>query len=124
MKILTVRQPWASAIMQLKKDVENRVWTTNYRGIIYIHAGYYKPTELDFAELLKIVSPSEISNINWITGAILGHVTLTNIIRNSQSKWALPNQYHWLLSEPILLDKPIYCKGQLGLWNFSLPSDF
>jgi hypothetical protein len=39
MKVLTVRQPWASLIVSGIKDVENRSKATNYRGRIGIHAG-------------------------------------------------------------------------------------
>ena len=37
--VLTVRQPWASAIFVAGKDVENRKWSTNYRSRLWIHAG-------------------------------------------------------------------------------------
>lgn len=30
------------------------------------------------------------------------------------------NRFGWLLSDPVLFDEPIPCKGQLGLWNFDL----
>ena len=36
---LTVKQPWASAIIYGDKDIENRVWRTGYRGRLLIHAG-------------------------------------------------------------------------------------
>ncbi len=38
-KALTVRQPWASLIIAGYKDVENRSWTTSYRGRLAVHAG-------------------------------------------------------------------------------------
>ena len=38
-RILTVRQPWATAIIRYGKDVENRTWMTDYRGRVWIHAG-------------------------------------------------------------------------------------
>jgi hypothetical protein len=38
MKILSVRQPWASLIVNGFKDVENRTWPTRYRGRILVHA--------------------------------------------------------------------------------------
>ena len=38
MKALSVRQPWAWAIAAAGKDVENRTWRTDYRGLIAIHA--------------------------------------------------------------------------------------
>ena len=38
MKILTVRQPWASPIVAGLRDVENRSWRTKYHGRLGIHA--------------------------------------------------------------------------------------
>lgn len=35
---LTIRQPWAWLIVNGIKDVENRTWKTNRRGMFYIHA--------------------------------------------------------------------------------------
>ena len=35
---LSLRQPWASALFLLGKDVENRTWFTTYRGPLLIHA--------------------------------------------------------------------------------------
>ena len=38
MKALSVRQPWAWAIIYAGKDVENRTWPTRYRGFVIVHA--------------------------------------------------------------------------------------
>ena len=35
---LSVRQPWAWALLFGGKDVENRTWSTRHRGRIWIHA--------------------------------------------------------------------------------------
>lgn len=39
MKALTICQPYAHLIIQGRKTCENRTWPTNYRGLMYIHAG-------------------------------------------------------------------------------------
>ena len=39
MKVLTVQQPWAWAIIHGGKDVENRTQAWSYRGPLAIHAG-------------------------------------------------------------------------------------
>ena len=36
-KVLSVKNLYACLIIQGGKDVENRTWTTDYRGRIYIH---------------------------------------------------------------------------------------
>ena len=39
MKVLTIKQPWATLIMQGNKRFEFRSWQTKYRGDLLIHAG-------------------------------------------------------------------------------------
>ena len=39
MKALSIKQPWAWAIIHAGKNVENRTWATSYRGPLLIHAG-------------------------------------------------------------------------------------
>ena len=39
MKVLTLKQPWASFVMQGDKKYEFRSWKTKYRGELLIHAG-------------------------------------------------------------------------------------
>ena len=38
MKVLTIKQPWATLIMQKDKRFEFRSWQTKYRGDLLIHA--------------------------------------------------------------------------------------
>lgn len=39
MKVITIREPWASLIGVKIKKIETRSWYTKYRGELYIHAG-------------------------------------------------------------------------------------
>ena len=39
MKVITLKQPWATLIAEGIKKYEFRSWKTNYRGKILIHAG-------------------------------------------------------------------------------------
>jgi hypothetical protein len=65
MKALSIRQPWAWAIVSGLKTIENRSWQTNYRGPLLIHAaksradlrlvlpdGTAVPPELDYGCLI------------------------------------------------------------------------
>jgi hypothetical protein len=38
MRALTVKQPWAWAILHAGKDIENRGWRTHYKGPLVIHS--------------------------------------------------------------------------------------
>jgi hypothetical protein len=106
LRALSVRQPWAQAILHLGKDVENRPWRTHFRGRILIQAAL--KIELDEALKLKL-KPDELS-----TGEIVGSVEIVDCVRNSKSKWAIRGQWHWILKNPRYLAKPIPFKGALG----------
>jgi len=48
---LSIRQPWAWLIVNGWKDIENREWSTRFRGRLLIHAG--KQIESDAVEALR-----------------------------------------------------------------------
>ena len=72
MKVLTIKQPWASLIIEGKKTYEFRSWKTNYRGKILIHAGL--SLEKDMQERFKDY------NLNYIKGAIIGEAEIVDCI--------------------------------------------
>jgi hypothetical protein len=125
MRILSVRQPWASAIFRLNKDVENRSWLTSYRGALLIHASLSFDAKYmvsrEFQELMAsspardLVHRVEKSNVT--RGAIIGVVQLDDIVQNSSSTWACENNYHWLISQAREFRKPVPAKGTQGLWK-------
>jgi ASCH domain len=66
MKALSVRQPWASAIIHSTKNIENRGWPINYRGDIVIHAAKTctkKEYQLarEFCQSMGVIIPELIS---------------------------------------------------------------
>ena len=61
MKVLSIKEPFASLIMNKKKRIETRSWKTNYRGEIYIHASKSKMNKdienrTELKELIKDMS--------------------------------------------------------------------
>jgi len=42
LKVLTIREPFATLIKNKVKYIETRSWKTNYRGELYIHSGLAK----------------------------------------------------------------------------------
>lgn len=117
-----MRAPWAQAILDLDKDVENRSWETFYRGEFLIHCGLR--FDGDAAAPLSPLSHSfmqrTFSTHKQEAGAILGAATLVGCVRNSRSKWAQPNSFHFLLSKPRRLDKPLEWRGKLGLFYIAV----
>lgn len=59
---VSVRQPWAWAIVNGFKDVENRAWKTNYRGLVMIHAGKKKAPQDELEFVLEIIGHTHAYN--------------------------------------------------------------
>ena len=120
MKALTVCAGWAELIFhaQHPKDIENRSWATSHRGPLLIHAGKSKK-EIEYARDycdyigVSFAEPS-------IFGAIIGTVDVVGCDRISESRWAVPDHFHWRLKNPRLFPDPIACNGSLSLWTPSI----
>jgi ASCH domain-containing protein len=125
MKALTIKQPWAQLIVEGIKDIENRTWKTNYRGRIYIHAAGKSAEFVDLLDAPKEIylhSASLRDNHEifktYPHGAILGDVDIIDCIQSSISKWALPNNWNWVLANPVKYKEPILnVKGALSFWQ-------
>lgn len=121
MKALVVRQPWAWAIMEGHKSVENRSWRTTYRGPLVIVAGGSRASlnrGTAFCESLGIFVPKDLPR-----SCILGVVTLIDIFETSVVNDSFAEgPWCWMLGNPVRLEYSVpYRKGRLGL--FDLPSE-
>src|ERR1700736_5372588 len=105
-RAISIRQPWAHAILHLGKDVENRRRRTHFRGPILIQVSL----KIEREKALKL----KLAPDNLPTGVIVGSVEIVDCVQNSRSKWAIARQWHWRLRNPRALTKPIPFKGALG----------
>ena len=116
MKALSIRQPWAWLIVNGYKDIENRTWSTDFRGRVYVHAGR-KIISGDFPEQRYYIEQSGIFLPEEPPlGAIVGEVTITDCVDTSSSPWFC-GPYGFLLSSPLAYKDPIPYRGQLGLFQ-------
>lgn len=119
-KCLSVRQPWASLIVSGMKDIENRDWTTHYRGLLLIHAGSrFDPYAFDW--ILPQLTPDErkvfsLKRADYPLGALVGIVRFTDVLTSSESRW-FTGPYGWQFTQARPLPEPIPLKGQLGLFD-------
>lgn len=121
-RALTVLQPWAACIAHLGKTVENRAWTTTYRGPVAIHAGRrYDPSVWEIRRKVGEVLQRG-GNFARVRGAIIALAELIDVHRcdGSCSEWAWPDQWHFVLADTRAIT-PIPCRGALGLWR--VPTD-
>lgn len=130
MKVLTIKQPWATLIMQGDKRFEFRSWQTKYRGDLLIHAG--KGTDKEAMKRLAKYLPDEIP-----LGKILGKVTLVDCIRmcpefkemllkeNSDiyTKSSFSENFGWQVEDVQVFDEPIEAKGHLSLWEYDIDGE-
>lgn len=126
MKALTVKEPWASLIINGYKEYEFRSWKTNYRGRILIHAGL--TLEEDASKNFKDY------NLNYGKGEIIGEATLTDCILVTDkleddlfklnplvyAKSKHSRVYAWKLEDIKVYNRRIPSKGRLGLWNYNI----
>lgn len=129
--VLSVARPWSTWLAAGIKDIENRTWTTNYRGPMWIHAAKsWNDDATDIAE--QILGDWVIEDLRFSvrtddhpTG-ILALVDLTGVcergrdFRNGCAEcgpWAAHGQYHMRIANPRPLTEPIPARGRLGLWR-------
>jgi hypothetical protein len=117
MKCLTVRQPWAAAIMAGRKPVENRTWRTHYRGPLLIHAGKRRSWAGEaFPDGTRVPAQQ-------VFGALLGIIDLVDCVRVEECRdnpWA-SGPWCWVVENPRPFAEPIPYRGRQLL--FDVPDD-
>lgn len=123
MKVITIKEPWATLIKEGYKEYEFRTWKIKYRGDILIHAG--KGIDKKAIERFKHL------NLNYSCGKIIAKATITDCIyvdeefsKKMMKKDPLVyknlvnfNGYGFKLENVIPID-PIEINGKLSLWEY------
>ena len=131
MKVLSIKEPFASLIKNNIKHIETRSWKTNYRGELYIHASFTKIPKAykDNKELMSLVDINDLNYGNIICMCdLVDCVEMTDefindIKKNKKNEYITGiysnGRYAWIFKNIEILDNPIKAKGHLGIWNFS-----
>lgn len=134
MKVITIKQPFATLIAKGIKEYEFRTWKTKYRGDILIHAG--KGIDKKAMERYKHL------NLEYPTGCIIAKANVTDCIYVDEAMVALlkeknPLVYYGIIHKKDYQDRynktwdgygfkledvvelePIYLNGKLSFWNY------
>lgn len=118
---LSIRQPWAWCIVQGYKPVENREWSTKYRGRILVHAGitmarhYYDEVRADL-EADGLLPPGVLPGYEDLQrGGVVGATTITDCVTTHASGW-FTGTFGFVCQDSRPL--PFYpVKGQLGFFD-------
>ena len=121
---LTVRQPWAWAIIHAGKDFENRDWPKHparrFSGRVCIHAGLSMLKEeyeaaRAFIEWFGIEVP-EASDLKF--GTILGVADLGAYSTTVESKWRIENSPGFPIISASAVDFPFRVQGGQGIFKW------
>jgi ASCH domain len=88
---LSIRQPWAWLIVNGYKDVENRTWSTPYRGEFLVHAGMTcTVAQYDEAMLfVEHIAPALVAKVPALEdlprGGIVGKAVLIECVAKKAS---------------------------------------
>ncbi|MEV7899397.1 ASCH domain-containing protein [Streptomyces cyaneofuscatus] len=114
---ITIKQPYATAILTGAKTIENRPrpWRT---GWVLLHAGQ----QTDRPALRQPLVARTIRGRELLTGAVLGVARITDCHQDPHGSppctdWALPGAWHLVLADVHPLPLPIPARGQLGPWK-------
>ena len=118
MKVITIKEPYATLIKNNVKLIETRSWKTSYRGKLYIHASLIKNNKIN--DEIKMYYNEEDLKM----GYIICKCNLVDCIYMSESyiEYLCGNyeigRYAWILKDVKVLKYPIKVKGKLGIWNY------
>ncbi len=104
---LSIRQPYCWAICHAKKDVENRDWSTRYRGPILIHAsksGTHREFEGSRQQIVEVFGVDVPALEELPRGGLVARAILADVVGAERycgrcvSPWyAGPPAFAWLL---------------------------
>lgn len=128
MKVISIKEPFASFIKEGYKKIETRSWKTNYRGELFIHASG-KNIAKKFLKNKYIVSLTNELNMNYgniicrgiLVDCVYMDEDFLNLMKKNENEFNLGlyeiGRYAWILEdvEPIY---PIPAKGKLNIWNY------
>lgn len=128
MKVISIKEPFATFIKDGYKKIETRSWKTNYRGELLIHASG-KNIAKEFLTNEYVVSLTNKLNMNYGNIICRGNLVdcvymdedFLKLMKKNEKEFNLGlyelGRYAWIFEdvEPIY---PIPAKGKLNIWNY------
>lgn len=120
MKALTIHEPWSTLIMLGIKRIENRSWSTPYRGRLVIHSA--RTVRRDVAAAYNVedaISPGYALGTVVLTGIYTQDDVSDHVDRRQLQEFG-SGPFYWLFDHVDPFEEPIPIAGQQGLWNWPL----
>ena len=131
MKVLSIREPYATLIKNKTKYIETRSWKTKYRGDVIIHSckGTYPIKE----KILHLVNKNELKyGYMLCIASLVDCIYIDSTFAEKMKKENINNylcgdytigRYAWVLDNIRIIKEPIEISGKLGLWNYEKKID-
>ena len=127
MKVISIKEPFATLIMNGSKLIETRSWKTNYRGELYIHASgkslakeYLNPYVLELVKDMDMNYGNIICKGNLVDCIYMDEEFLKKIQSNNKEYnlglYEL-GRYAWVFEDVVPI-KLIKAKGKLNIWEY------
>jgi hypothetical protein len=140
---LSLWAPWAFSILHLGKPIENRSikFPRHFIGEFWLHCSLWpggrKPLgERGLEEMHDQIEAAlacctmprqqqpeklKLRMLDEMRGKIVGRVTVTGYVEQSDSPWFVPGSLGLGLANPVPLAKPVAASGALGWWRVLEP---
>jgi activating signal cointegrator 1 len=141
MKVLSMKQPWASLFVLREAKYETRTWRTTYRGPLGIHTSkQIDKTACSHPAIQALLGKHGYTVDTLPTGLIIATCELINclVVTDNHSTWAVlengstvsenpyylgdfnVGNYAWEVKHMQQLEQPIPAKGHLGIWEYDM----
>lgn len=142
MRVLTLKQPWASALMIGAKGWETRSWKPSMAMLHILRIeGMYIHSSVGYKDVYKSLLSGRPFNEHFNrgetlpTGCILGHVLVGRVIATTDwmkefqpdinetayEEWQFgnysPDRWAWEIVQRTPWEQPVKAKGALSLWQ-------
>lgn len=127
MRVLSIREPFASLIASGDKKIETRSFKTNYRGELFIHASGKKIDKSivgntyinDMIKDKKMQFGKIICRVKLVDCVYMDQKFINSIKDTKEYQLGLykEGRYAWILDNVELIE-PIIAKGRLNIWNY------
>ena len=119
---LSIRQPWVNLILNRKKTIEVRSWSTRHRGTLWLHAAKHVDE--------RLCDSFGFQSRALTRGALVGRVELYGCMEFTAASWEElrsehlnpgpyePGRFGWKLRDVVCVE-PIPLSGKLGLMKLT-----
>lgn len=129
MKVISIKEPFATLIMNGNKKIETRSWKTTYRGELYIHASgkslakeFLDDNIIDLIKDMNMNYGNIICKGNLVDCVYMDEEFITKIKENKMEyvcgRYKV-GRYAWIFDN-IESISPIAAKGKLNIWNYDI----